>query len=297
MDRRARDIALLPNPVAGKGDNDPAVAAVAARLRHAGFAVRELLGGSAEESLTLAREAVAAGAEALVVVGGDGMVHLGTQVLAGTDLPLGIVPRGTGNDTCRSLGIPLRDPMAAADLVVAQRTRTIDLARSGDRYFVTVMAAGFDAAVNERANRMTWPQGNARYTLALLAVLREFRPLRYTLDLDGQTRELDAMLVSIGNGDSMGGGLKVTHGADLSDGLLDVVLFHPVPKRELVTSYPKIFSGGHTRHPAYERHQVRRVTVAAAGVVAYADGERFGALPLTVEVVPQALRVFAPAAP
>lgn len=291
-----REIALLPNPVAGNGDNDPAVAAVAARLRHAGLGVRELLGGTAEESLALAREAVAGGVDGMVVVGGDGMVHLAAQALAGTGVPLGIIPRGTGNDTCRTLGVPLKDPLAAADLVVAQRTRTIDLARSGDRYFATVMAAGFDAAVNERANRMRWPQGNARYTLALVAVLREFKPIHYTLDLDGETREVDGMLVSIGNGDSMGGGLKVTHGADVEDGLLDVVLFHPVPKRELVKVYPKIFSGGHTSHPAYERHRVRRVTVAAPGVVAYADGERFGALPLTVEAVPGALTVFAPPA-
>lgn len=293
MTRSAREIALLPNPVAGNGHNDPAVAAVAARLRHAGFSVRELLGGSAEESLALAREAVAAGVGGLVVVGGDGMVHLAAQALAGTEVPLGVIPRGTGNDTCRSLGIPLKDPLAAADVVVAGRTRTIDLARSGERYFVTVMAAGFDAAVNERANLMTWPRGNLRYSLAIVAVLREFRPIHYILDLDGDVREVDGMLVSVGNGDSMGGGMKVTHGADLEDGLLDVVLFHPVPKRELVRTYPKIFSGGHTNHPAYERFRVQRVTVAAPGVVAYADGERFGALPLTVEVVPRALRVFA----
>jgi diacylglycerol kinase (ATP) len=91
----------------------------------------------------------------------------------------------------------------------------------------------------------------------------------------------------------MGGGLRVTHGAALDDGLLDVVVFTSVPRRELVRTYPKLFSGQHTSHPAYERHRVKRVTVAAPGVVAYADGERFGALPLTVEVVPAALRVFA----
>jgi diacylglycerol kinase (ATP) len=147
--------------------------------------------------------------------------------------------------------------------------------------------------VNERANSMTWPRGQLKYSVAILGVLKDFRPIRYTLDLDGVTREVEGMLVSVGNGDSMGGGLKVTHGAVLDDGLLDVVLFRGVPRRELVRNYPRLFTGGHTRHPAYERHRVRRVTVAAAGVVAYADGERFGALPMTVEVVPRALRVYA----
>lgn len=285
-------VALLPNPAAGRGRRGGVVGEVAARLRYAGFGVRELVGRDAAESAALAREAVRAGAEAVVVCGGDGMVNLAAQVLAGTQTPLGIIPTGTGNDTARALGIPVKDPRAAADVVIAGRTRRIDLARAGDRYFATVLAAGFDAAVNERANAMTWPRGQFKYSLAIAAVLREFRPIRYTLELDGEIRRVEAMLVSVGNGDSMGGGLKVTHGADLQDGLLDVVLFHAVPRRELVRNYPKLFTGGHTAHPAYERHRVRRVTVAAPGVVAYADGERFGALPLTVEVVPAALSVY-----
>jgi diacylglycerol kinase (ATP) len=288
-----RQLALLPNPVAGKGHNDAKVAEIMRRLHAAGLDVRELRGADAVDSEKLAREAVAASVDGLVVCGGDGMVNLAAQVLAGTDVPLGIVPMGTGNDTARALGLPVKDPLAAADVIVAGRTRVIDLARSGDRHFVTVLAAGFDAAVNEKANSMSWPKGQLKYSVAILAVLRAFQPIHYTLELDGETLSVDGMLVSVGNGDSMGGGLRVTHGAKLDDGLLDVVLFTSVPRRELVKTYPKLFSGGHTRHPAYQRHRVKRVTVAAPGVVAYADGERFGELPLTVEVVPAALRVFA----
>jgi diacylglycerol kinase (ATP) len=288
-----RELALLPNPVAGGGRNDPKVAAVVARLRDAGFTVRELLGPDAASSEQLAREAVAAGVDGVVVCGGDGMVNLAAQVLAGTRTPLGIIPLGTGNDTARALGLPRKDPVAAADVIVAGRTRDIDLARGNGRYFVTVLAAGFDAMVNEKANTMAWPKGQLKYSLAIVAVLKQFKPIRYTLELDGETRQVEGMLVSVGNSDSMGGGLKVTHGAELDDGILDVVFFHSVPRRELVKSYPKLYTGAHTSHPAYERHRVKRVTIAAPGVVAYADGERFGELPLTVEVVPRALTVFA----
>jgi diacylglycerol kinase (ATP) len=154
-----------------------------------------------------------------------------------------------------------------------------------------VMAAGFDAIVNERANRMTWPRGQMRYNIATLAELRTFRPLSYTLDLDGQQRRLDAMLVAIGNGPSFGGGLRITEGALLDDGLLDVVIIKPMSKAGLVRTYPKLFKGTHVTHPQYEHHRVRCVTVAAPGIVAYADGERFGALPVTVECVPGALNV------
>ena len=95
----------------------------------------------------------------------------------------------------------------------------IHLGRAGARYFVTVLAAGFDSLVNERANLMTWPRGQMRYNLATLAELRVFRPLSYTLERDGQTEQLDAMLVAVGNGPSYGGGLRMCEGAELDDGL------------------------------------------------------------------------------
>jgi diacylglycerol kinase (ATP) len=221
------------------------------------------------------------------------MVHLGVQAVAGTGTALGIIPAGTGNDVARYFDLPRADVDAAADLVLAGRTRTVDLARSGGRYFVTVMAAGFDAVVNERANRMTWPKGQMRYNIATLAELRTFRPLSYTLDLDGEQRRLEAMLVAVGNGPSFGGGLRITEGALLDDGMLDVVIIKPMSKAGLIRTYPKLFKGTHVTHPQYEHHRVRSVTVAAPGIVAYADGERFGALPVTVDCVPGALTVLA----
>jgi diacylglycerol kinase (ATP) len=290
----ARTIALLTNPTSGKGRGQRTAAIAVPRLTEAGFEVQELVGRDGDEALDLARKAVADEVESLVVVGGDGMVHIAAQALAGTPTNLGIIPAGTGNDVARYVGIPRTDPQLAADVVVGSRVRTIDLARAGGTYFVTVLAAGFDSKVNERANAMTWPRGQMRYNLATLAELRVFEPLPYILELDGEVRTLDAMLVAVGNGESFGGGLRITHGASLDDGLLDVVVIRPMSKAKLVRTYPKLFSGRHVGMPEYEHHLVRSVTVAAPGVSAYADGERVGALPLTVEAVPQALRVLVP---
>lgn len=287
-----REIAVLTNPVAGRGRALRLRDAVLPRLHGAGWRTRSLVGRDADEALDLARQAVAEGVDGLVVCGGDGLVHLGLQVVAGTDVPLGVLPGGTGNDVARYLGLP-RDPALLASRLLAWRTRTIDLARSGDRWFATVLAAGFDAVVNERANRMTWPQGQMRYNLATVAELRTFRPLPYVLDLDGTEVRTDAMLVAVGNGPSFGGGLRIAEGALLDDGLLDVVVIGPMSKVELVRTYPKLFRGTHVHHPQFARHRVRRVTVAAPGIVAYADGERFGALPLTIEAVPGAVRLLA----
>ncbi len=293
MTATSREIALLTNPTAGGGRGARARDAAVERLRAGGLTVRSLQGRDADEALDLARQQVADGVDALVVCGGDGMVHLGVQAVATTGIPLGIIPTGTGNDVARYFDIPRKDPVAAADQVVAFRPRVVDLARSGAKYFVTVLAAGFDAIVNERANRMTWPKGQMRYNLATLAELRVFKPLPYTLELDGKPLRLDAMLVAVGNGPSFGGGLRITEGAVLDDGMLDIVIIKPMSKLGLITTYPKLFKGTHVTHPQYEHHLARSVTVAAPGIVSYADGERFGELPLTIECAPGALTVLA----
>jgi diacylglycerol kinase (ATP) len=294
---RGREIALLTNPTSGKGKGARHRDAALARLRESGFVVRNLQGRDADEAADLARGCVADGVEALVVCGGDGLVHLGVQAVAGTGVPLGLIPSGTGNDVARYLGLPRTDPVAAADRVIASRRRTIDLARSGDRWFVTVLAAGFDAIVNERANAMTWPRGQMRYNLATLAELRTFRPLPYVLQLESEsgpeTMECEAMLVAVGNGPSFGGGLRITEGALLDDGLLDVVVITRMSKPKLVRSYPRLFTGKIDGVAEYVHRRVRSVTVAAPGIVSYADGERFGPLPLTIECVPGALEVIA----
>ncbi|HEY9565402.1 MAG TPA: YegS/Rv2252/BmrU family lipid kinase [Nocardioides sp.] len=289
----SNQIAMLVNPTAGKGKGARHADAALKRFADAGYDVHVVVGRDAADATRQARNAVAEGVATLVACGGDGLVHLAVQAVAGTDVRLGIIPAGTGNDVARYLDLPRRDPVAAADRVIASRTRTIDLARSGDRFFTTVLAAGFDAIVNERANEMTWPRGQMRYNIATLAELRTFQPLRYTLELDGVTKSLTAMLVAVGNGPSFGGGLRITEGALLDDGLLDVVVIGPMSKPDLVRSYPRLFNGTISAHPRYEHHRVRRVTVAAAGIVAYADGERFGALPLSIESAPAALTVIA----
>ncbi len=288
-------VAFLANPVAGKGRHARVIPQLTQRLGSGGAVVDELVGVDADDSVRLANQAVRDGCDALVVMGGDGMVHLAVQELAGTDIPLGIVPTGTGNDVARSLGLPLREPLAAVDVVLAAKSRRIDLGHAASAYFVTVLAAGFDSLVNERANTMRWPKGQMRYNLATLAELRVFRPVHYTVELDGEAQQLDAMLVAVGNGPSYGGGLRMCEGAQIDDGYLDLVAIKPVSKIELIKVYPRLFKGTHVTHPAYLRHRVRRATIAASGVAAYADGERLGELPITVEVVPGSLSVFAPA--
>lgn len=293
----AGDIALLINPTSGNGRGARIGAVVAARLIESGLNVHVLTGRDAAESVDLARRVVDQGADSLVVVGGDGMVHLGLQAVGGTDTPFGVIPAGGGNDFARALGIPLKDPSAAADVIFRAEERKVDLGRADTEWFGCVVAAGFDARVNDRANRMRWPRGRMRYNLAMLAELGVFRPVPYVLELDGVRWETSAMLVTIGNASSYGGGMKVTPDALLDDELLDVMVVKPISKARLLWVFPKVYSGAHVRLPFVEVRRARRVVVAAPDITAYVDGERLGPLPKTFEAVPAAVRVFAPATP
>ena len=156
-----------------------------------------------------------------------------------------------------------------------------------------VLAAGFDAIVNERANQWRWPRGPMRYNLAVLRELPVFRPIPYVLELDGRRMETEAMLVAVGNGPAYGGGMRVTPDASFDDGLLDVLILHGISTLEFLRVFPRVFKGTHTSHPAVEIVRAATVRLEATGIVGYADGERFGALPMTLEAVPGALTVLA----
>ena len=294
-----RQIALLANPTAGRGNADQILDAVTGRLTASGALVEHLIGDDAEHALELARKAAADGVDTVVTLGGDGMVHVAVQALAETEVSLGVVPLGTGNDFARALGIPAGDPLAAADVVVRNHPRRIDLGRSDDTWFATVLAAGFDAAVNERANAMRWPHGDLRYTLAALSVIRSWKPVPYRLEIEDATgattvREQEAMLLAIANTESYGGGLRIAADCDPADGLLDAILIKPVSRLEFLRVFPGVRQAKHLTHPAFERIRARRITASAPGVIAYSDGERLGPLPLDVECVPSALGVLVP---
>lgn len=287
-----RRIAVLVNPTSGKGRGARLMQPVSDLLRDGGLSPEVVLGRDGDEAFDRLRDRVADGVDGVVAVGGDGLVNIALQVVGGTELPLGIVPAGTGNDIARSLGLALDDAAAAVDLVVVGKTRDVDLGRASGRWFGGVLGSGFDSMVNERANRMSWPSGRSRYNLAILAELRVFRPVPFVLELDGDRVETEAMLVAVGNGLSYGGGMQVTPDARLDDGLLDVTVLGPISKPEFIRVFPTVYKGTHVSHRAVTVRRARSVTLHAEGVTAYADGERVAVLPVTCDAVPGALRVY-----
>jgi diacylglycerol kinase (ATP) len=238
--------------------------------------------------------------DALVVVGGDGIVSLALQVLAQTDIPLAIIPSGTGNDHAREFGIPAKDPEAAADVIVDGVAKTVDLGRitsidGAQKWFGTVMAAGFDSLVTDRTNRMKWPHGRMRYNVAMVAELSKLRLLPFSLTFDGRELDTELTLAAFGNTKSYGGGMLICPKADPTDGLLDVTMVSSASRTKLIRLFPTVFKGTHIDLDEVRTERARTITVDSPGINAYADGEYACPLPVEVSAVPGALKILTPA--
>jgi diacylglycerol kinase (ATP) len=289
-------IALIVNPTSGKGQGRIVGDRVRSLLRAAGHEVLDASGDSLEDARHRAEQAIEAGAETVAVVGGDGIVNLGVDLCAGRPLKLAVVGAGTGNDFAANLGLPVRDPVRAVEVITEGRTRRVDAGRAVGadgvtRWFGGVLGAGFDAVVTARAARMTWPRGQMRYNLAILRELAVFRPIPYVVQLDDRRIETRAMLVAVANTTSFGGGMRVCPDADLTDGLFDVLVLKEISIPEFLRVFPKVYSGRHLGHPAVEVHRSARVRLEASGIESQADGEVFAPLPLEVENIRGALDV------
>jgi diacylglycerol kinase (ATP) len=300
-------IVVAINPSASFGKSRAVGPTVVARLRALGHSVTALEEPTFARLKAVATTAVSAGPDALVVVGGDGMVSLGVNLLATRTVPLGIIPSGTGNDMARGLGIPVGDTDAAIDALVAalaRPSRAIDAGRirhtddaTGEprtTWFASVLSAGFDAIVNERANSLRRPRGKSRYLVALAIELARLRPIRYRLVLDGVETVTDAALIAVGNNVSIGGGMRVTPDAVIDDGLFDVLVVTPLSRLAFLRVFPRVFAGTHLSDRRVTVHRARTVRIEADSVAAYADGERVSSLPVDVEIVPGALHVLMP---
>ena len=291
------------NPAAGRGTGAEVGRRAVEALIAAGFDAAVLTAPSGELLERVLRDRVTQDLpDAVVAVGGDGTVHLVVNALATTGVPLGIVPVGTGNDIARCLDLPHEDPDDAIRRIVELLDsdepvlRRVDAVRtSTGRWFAGVLSAGFDAAVNERANRMKRLSGTPRYVVAMLLELVHLHPRRYRITTDRDARRLDAVLVTVGNSASIGGGMRLTPGALMDDGLLDVMVATPLTRMELLRIFPQVFKGTHVNdeHVSIEHGRVVTIDTDDRGPVltAYADGERLGPLPITMEVVPSALHV------
>ncbi|MCT2224705.1 YegS/Rv2252/BmrU family lipid kinase [Microbacterium paraoxydans] len=289
-------IAVLSNPLSGKGRGQRVAQEALDHLRQRGAVVRVYVGESAADTRRLAGAALDAAPDGLVVVGGDGTLSGILELVCASGVPVTVVPAGTGNDLARALGLPRADVAEAVELALTGVPRAFDVGEvrtaTGSSLFLTVAALGFDARVSDRTNRLRWPSGALRYYLALLIELIRLRPLDLTIRADdGPMTPARGTLVAVGNTASYGGGMPVCVGAAPDDGALDVVAVGPLGRLRLLRLFPLLLRGTHLARPEVQHLRARTVTVSAPGLVAYADGERVGEDSCTISVRAGALTV------
>lgn len=293
-------VAVIGNRNAGGGRGAAALPLLLDALRRAGHGITLI----DEPTPSAARDALAAvtAAESIIACGGDGTVHFTLQAALRAGLPMGIVPAGSGDDAARAIGLPhgrrRRDLHRAVSHAVANigRTRTVDViwaeTADGNREaFLGVLGAGFDSRVNARANDLTFPPGTAKYVRAMLQELGSFQPIDYRLEFADEVVEIPGMLIAVGNGSTYGGGMKVCPGADVHDGVAEVLIVGRISKPALLRVFPKVFNGRHIEHPAVRVMTASEFTLHAPGQIAYADGERIGPAPVRITVAPDAIPI------
>jgi diacylglycerol kinase (ATP) len=287
------NIALVINSIAGGGKGRKMGDSLARQLTSRGIhftLIRE--NDPVNTLLTLKRVAQKNPLTMIISVGGDGLAHLLFPQAIELNVPIFVAPAGTGNDFARTTHTLGLDATEIVDLIMTRPPVRIDMGfiEHGDKssWFGQVLSTGFDSLVNERANSYKVIRGKVKYVVATARELPFFVPRTYKVTIDERVIEAGAMLVAIANGKSYGGGMQVCPDADLRDGLFDILLLRPIPVREFIRVFPKVFSGKHVSHPAVDILRGKRVTLESKAV-AYADGERVGSLPVTVTNRPNAM--------
>jgi diacylglycerol kinase (ATP) len=287
---------LVVNSKAGKGRASKLAGKFEVLLKSNNLPYEIINKATYEETFSEYRLSISSGKfEKVVAIGGDGLVNLCLQEVAEQNIGLSVIPAGTGNDFARAVGSHKKSVNEIFNVVRSQDPTTIDLGlvtgAFGKRWYVQVLSTGFDALVNNLANRINWPRGQMKYTLATVLTLARFKPIPYELIIDGKQFKQDFMLLSVANGETYGGGMRICPDASNSDGIFDILLVHPVSKIVLLSIFPKVFTGKHVPHPKIDIIRGKKVQISA-DALAFADGEFVSKLPIEITNVKNALKTW-----
>lgn len=294
------DIVVVLNPKAGryrairhKGTLQSLLEQVSKRTGLTYRIVETTYPGQATE---LARQAAEAGASLVVAAGGDGTCGEVANGIVGTPARLGVLPLGTGNDFARCAGIG-ENLQIAVETLVTGKPRRIDLGSAGDRYFINIAGCGLDAAVARRVNQgFRFLHGTSAYVAALFQTFLTFKPVSMHVTIDGEQQHLSALMCTVANTQSYGGGMRIAPFARLDDGLLDVCIVKAVSKLEFARVFPRVYSGTHITHPCFLMYTAKRVYVESTPAVpVLIDGDVMGTTPVEFRVHPGAIEVILPA--
>lgn len=248
----------------------------------------------------IARDFSSRGIYRIYSVGGDGTLNEVVNGMAGTESSLGVIPGGTGNDFIKSVAKDYTLPEIIREIILGEPEK-IDLGCVNGRYFHNVLSAGFDARVNIEACRLkTKPfvTPKAAYILGITAALKNMKPERFTVTMNGRSEAKDIFMISIANGREYGGGYKIAPGAELNDGLLDVVTVHNVGLLKIMKYIPLLKKGEHLGVPEITSEKTEKLTIESdKPILLNTDGEVQWADKAEITAVPGILNLIYPKNP
>ena len=272
-------VKVILNPYANRWGAKARAGDTAAAFRAAGVECDLVITDTVRQGTPIAEAAARDGFDAVVAAGGDGTINEVINGLIraagdGPTVPFGIVPLGTANDFNLMAGLP-NTIEASVGVIAAGKTRRIDAGQVNDRFFINNSAAAMEPMVTLENIKMTWLSGEIRYIVALLRALVKLKPWQMKLAWDGGGYEGPAYLLSVCNSPRTGG-FMMAPGAELDDGLLDMVFAPQVSKGAVISILLKLMRGEHVHHPAVTFRRVTAIDLTSVpGTPLHSDGEIF----------------------
>ncbi len=278
---------LILNPISGNGKSLRALSAIEGVMREFALEYRVSRTQKPLDATALAREATERGDEGIVVIGGDGTVREALDGVKGAETVLLFAPCGTGNDFVKCIGLPV-DAEKALRAQLEKPVRKLDYGTVNGSAFLNVCGAGFDVDVLRKLTGYKEKyQGLKAYLLALKDALREYKPFECDISVDGSAFEHRSLaILSVGNGQFIGGGMKAVPGGLPNDGLLSVVLVRAIKRRHVPLLLPFFIKGKHIKLGITTVLAAKRICVKAPGMTFEMDGELFNMDAADIAVVP-----------
>jgi len=286
-------IALIANPESGGGAGHAKLREFLGILRAKKLQFDTFVTKAPGEAIEFGKQVKNAGFDCVLVLGGDGTLSEAAKGLYGSELPIGAVPSGSGNDMAGALGIP-RDLSKALEVLMNSSIVPLDIFKDGETIYIETIGCGFVADVVAKVLKLSrYIHGSPAYLAAVFDTLASFKFSDYTVKIDDEVWEGSASLIIINNSFRVGGGMKLTPEAKLDDGLLDIGIVKTTSKLKLVSLLPKAYSGGHVYSDCVTIKRGKKFSVRAEReLVKTADGEIVGTLPIEVEILPASMNFF-----
>jgi len=287
---------IIANPTAGHRSGARAIKKLQALLaakevKHELFETQHP--GHATE---LARRLVEKGERRIIVFGGDGTISEVVNAAVNSDIELGVISVGTGNDLARSLGLPYNKPEEALEVIFTGEPTKIDVGWEQDRCFISTLGLGFPAIIANEANKMKHLKGPPAFFIGAYKAISQLQPIPARVTLDDVTLNVNCTSILIQNTRFCGGGLLMAPAAQTNDGLFDVVVVGNIGKLDLMLSFPKIYSGSHLKHPKFSLYRSRSVRIdTPMNLSKMFDGDIYGQTPVNAKVLRGAVAIIRPA--